>query len=83
MAEKELRNMTKFELLNKVVAQREYIQMHKKNADHLQERNTLAGRYLQVLRAIEETIGGDVLLKQLDFDRVLDILEQDRHLEGF
>lgn len=83
MTEKPLRNMTKWELQNKVVAQREYIQMHQKRADHLEERNALAGRYLQVLRAVGETIGGDVLLKQIDFDRVLDILEQDRHLEGF
>lgn len=49
----------------------------------LEDRNVLAGRYLQVLRAMNETLGGDILMKQIDFDRVLDVLEQDRHLEGF
>lgn len=47
----------------------------------LQDRNALAARYLQVLRATINYIGGEI--KPVDFDRVLDILQQDRHLEGF
>lgn len=47
----------------------------------LQDRNALAAHYLQVLRAIINTTGGEI--EPIDFDRVLDILQQDRHLEGF
>ena len=48
---------------------------------NISDRNALAARYLQVLRATINTIGGEI--KPVDFDRVLDILQQDRHLEGF
>lgn len=45
------------------------------------QRNKIAALYLQTLRVMFDDIGG--YLNTTDFDRLLDVLEQDRYPEGF
>lgn len=58
------------------------------NKEHIQDeleialqRNKIAALYLQTLRVMFDNIGGTVI--DVDFNRLLDILEQDRFPEGF
>ena len=58
------------------------------NKEHIQDkleialqRNKIAALYLQTLRVMFDNIGGKVI--DVDFNRLLDILEQDRFPEGF
>lgn len=58
------------------------------NKEHIQDqleialqRNKIAALYLQTLRVMFNDIGGTLV--DTDFNRLLDILEQDRFPEGF
>lgn len=72
---------TKADLQKKLKIYMEQATMASHAMGDISDRNALAARYLQVLRATINTIGGEI--KPVDFDRVLDILQQDRYLEGF
>ena len=49
--------------------------------DNKSERNKIAELYLQTLRVMFNRIGGHFI--DADFNRLLDVLEQDRFPEGF
>lgn len=58
------------------------------NKEHIQDqleialqRNKIASLYLQTLRVMFNDIGGTLV--DTDFNRLLDVLEQDRFPEGF
>lgn len=58
------------------------------NKEHIQDkleialqRNKIAALYLQTLRVMFNDIGGHLI--DADFNRLLDVLEQDRFPEGF
>ena len=72
---------TKEELSKELKREREKIKQMSQHCDDIDNANCLAARYLQVVRATINAVGGT--MTPLDFDRALDILRQDRHLEGF
>jgi len=49
--------------------------------ENAQERNKIAALYLQTLRVMFNRVGGMVI--DTDFNRLLDVLEQDHFPEGF
>lgn len=49
--------------------------------DQCQDRKKLAARYLQTLRVMLDYVEGTVTTN--DFDRLLDVLEEDHYPEGF
>ena len=51
-----------------------------KNYDEAEDRKALAGKYLQAIRGIADYTGANIT--SIDFDRVLDVLEQDRYFDG-
>lgn len=74
--ESELRKLTK-----ELKDERETHHLLYKKYEECQDRKKIAARYLQTLRVMFDYIGG--IVNTNDFDRLLDVLEEDHYPEGF
>lgn len=60
---------------------KEKLARRNKILDEIWDRNKISALYLQALRVMLNHIGGNV--ETIDFDRLLDTLDQHRYPEGF